>query len=152
MSLPHRISAGAIVFRENRVLLVRYPSSKGGSYVVAPGGGIDETEELPEAAVREAWEETGVVVSPVRPLAVENLVGGRSRACKFWFLCEWVSGEAQVTEGALAEGISQVRWFTREQLDREQVFPWFLKEHAWDELVSPDFAIAFRNLRRMEFE
>ena len=63
MSLPHRIAAGAIVVRDDMVLLLRYRDPGGGTYLVAPGGGVLEHESVADAAVRETFEETGVRVA-----------------------------------------------------------------------------------------
>jgi 8-oxo-dGTP pyrophosphatase MutT (NUDIX family) len=59
MRYEHRIAAGGIVVREGKVLLVRYRGGSG-TYVVAPGGAIEDGESLAGAAEREVEEETGV--------------------------------------------------------------------------------------------
>lgn len=53
MSLPHRIAAGAIVLKEEAIVLVRYRNEDGTSYLVAPGGAAQERESVADAAVRE---------------------------------------------------------------------------------------------------
>jgi len=61
-------SVTVLVFDEQeRVLLVRH--REGGKWV-APGGGIEPYEPPADAAVREMWEETGLLVEPVRILGV----------------------------------------------------------------------------------
>ena len=64
MSLSHLIAAGAIVVRDDTILLVRFRDPRGGTYLVGPGGGVVEHESVADAAVRETLEETGVWVAP----------------------------------------------------------------------------------------
>jgi len=40
MARKYRISAGAIIIENNRVLLVRSKNAREGNYLVAPGGGV----------------------------------------------------------------------------------------------------------------
>ncbi|HZR80799.1 MAG TPA: NUDIX domain-containing protein [Candidatus Binatia bacterium] len=57
-------SAAALVYDDaGRVLLVRH--SNGGVWL-APGGAVDPDESPQDAVVREVWEETGLLVEPVR--------------------------------------------------------------------------------------
>jgi 8-oxo-dGTP pyrophosphatase MutT (NUDIX family) len=52
----------------NRVLLVKHAAT---GMWVAPGGSIDPPDEYPaDAAVREMWEETGLLVEPSRVVGV----------------------------------------------------------------------------------
>ncbi len=50
-----------------RVLLVKH--SEGGVWVI-PGGGLDPEEQPADAVVRETWEETGLLVEPIRVVGV----------------------------------------------------------------------------------
>jgi 8-oxo-dGTP pyrophosphatase MutT (NUDIX family) len=60
-------AAAAIIFDEQgRVLLARH--TEGGWGTV--GGVVEPDEHLSDAAVREAWEETGLLVEPVRVIGV----------------------------------------------------------------------------------
>jgi len=151
MIRPHRITAGGITFREGAVLLVRYQSPTGGSYLVAPGGASLDDEGLCETVVREVLEETGVTVRPVKPLWIEDLVGFEFKMCKIWFLCEYVSGEVARTEGARLEGIVEAAWYRRELLRGEIVYPPPLMEHDWRSLGREDRPVVCLPLREMDF-
>jgi len=150
MSLPHRIAAGGITFREGAVLLVRYKDPTGGSYLVAPGGASLETEGVCETVVREALEETGVTVSPVKPLCIEDLIGYEFKMCKIWLLCEYASGEVTRTEDARIEGIVEAGWFRREQLRGETVFPRLVVEHDWHSFAHDDWRVQCLPIRKMD--
>ena len=68
MSKPHRIAAGGLIFRDEAILLVRYCDADGGTYLVGPGGGLEEDENVVQAIVREVEEETGITVRPQKRL------------------------------------------------------------------------------------
>ena len=61
-----KVDVRAVVFREDRILLVKEPNEAGWS---VPGGWADVGEPPSEAAAREALEESGYKVKPVRLLA-----------------------------------------------------------------------------------
>ena len=151
MSLPHRITAGGIIIREGTILLVRYQSPTGGSYLVAPGGASLDTEGICETAVREVLEETGVHVRPVKPLCIEDLTCREFKMCKIWLLCDYVSGEVARTEGARVEGIVEAGWYRREQLRSEIVYPSPLQEHDWRSFARDDWQVLCLPLREMDF-
>jgi 8-oxo-dGTP pyrophosphatase MutT (NUDIX family) len=52
---------------QDRVLLVKHAVAE---VWVAPGGSVDPHESPADAAVREMWEETGLLVEPIRVLGV----------------------------------------------------------------------------------
>ncbi len=65
-------SVTAIIFEENnRILLARHADTK---HWVAPGGSIEPNEKPVDAVIREALEETGLIVEPTKILGV---FGGR---------------------------------------------------------------------------
>ena len=150
-ALPHRIAAGAIVFSDGKVLLVRYPDENGGSYLVAPGGRAEEGETVSDAAVRETLEETGVAVAVRKVLFIEDLLCRRFKMCKVWFLCDVVGGEPQATDAAREEGIVEARWHSRAELESETVFPPILTQHDWAAFGSSDWTVKWSELRRPAF-
>ena len=60
MSKASRIAAGGLIFRDDAVLLVRYRNDNGGTYLVGPGGELEEDENVVQAIIRETMEETNV--------------------------------------------------------------------------------------------
>jgi 8-oxo-dGTP diphosphatase len=136
---PHRIAAGGIVLKEDAILLVRYGTAGGGSYLVGPGGALDSGENAVQAIIREAMEETGVLVRPHRVLWIEDLQCSRFKMCKIWMLCDIVSGSVMPTDGARAEGITKAGWFKKGQLEDEVVYPPPIMQHDWDEFRSDNW-------------
>jgi 8-oxo-dGTP pyrophosphatase MutT (NUDIX family) len=68
MTVGHRLTSRILLFDENdRVLLflTKAPDSSGFARWITPGGGVEPGETHQQAAVRELFEETGVVVDSV---------------------------------------------------------------------------------------
>jgi 8-oxo-dGTP diphosphatase len=131
MVREHRISAGAIIIEQGKILLVRYNDSNGNSYLVGPGGGTLENEEITQTVVREVHEETGLEVNPQRILFIEDLLSHHYRMVKIWFLCNIVGGKLENTQGAADEGITDAKWYRKDQLRNEVVYPAILLKQDW---------------------
>jgi 8-oxo-dGTP diphosphatase len=107
------VGVGAIVIDDGRVLLVKrgHPPLLGEWSI--PGGVLELGETLREAAVREAREETCLIVEPAELLGVYDRVlrddAGRIlyHYVLIDFLCRRVRGEARAADDA-----DEVRWFT----------------------------------------
>ena len=124
--MSYRIAAGALVVDRGRILLVREDFSPDGPFWVAPGGGVEGTEDLAAAAEREVREETGLSVRAVRLVYVEEGFDGTTRSVKFWFLATLIGSSEP--RGDLVAG-----WFARDALP-EEVYPLELRERFWTDL------------------
>ena len=150
---------------EDHILLVRYlfpretsgefgeeKKNGGGSFLLCPGGGVDRKEGLKDAVVREVFEETGLTVRAGKILMVEDFLTPYHRMQKTWFLCKYISGELlQQTVEAVEEGILEVGWFTRQDLNTETVFPSIIKTVCWQNFVSPGWETVYEGLRQISF-
>src|SRR5271169_1124621 len=111
------VGVGAIIIEDARVLLVKraHPPIQGQWSI--PGGVLEVGELVREAAVREAREETGLIVEPGDLLGVYDRVlrDAEQRVQYHYvlidFLCRRVGGELLAADDA-----AEVRWFTREEL------------------------------------
>jgi len=151
MEREFRISAGAIVINEDKVLLVRYLDSHGKSYLVGPGGGAFINESANQAVIREVKEETNLDVSPGKVLFVEDLLSKRHRITKIWFLCSLTGGKLAKTQGALDEEIIEVGWYRRDQLKNEIVYPSILSGHSWDAFFKNNWITLYAELQKVDF-
>lgn len=130
--MRHRISAGVIVDVENCILLVRHFKPSVYDFWVAPGGGVEGTEDLRAAVQRETREECGVEVEPLQIAYVEDLWNPEIRICKVWFLGRVVGGELTSTaSGAAAEHIVDAQFVARDDFRGKVVFPPVLCEQYW---------------------
>lgn len=116
------VGVGAIIIEGDRVLLVKraHPPIQGQWSI--PGGVLEVGEMVREAAIREAREETGLVVEPGELLGVyDRILRDAERRVQYHyvlidFLCRPIGGEVLAASDA-----AEVRWFIREQLPSLQL-------------------------------
>lgn len=151
MEREHRISAGAIIIQSGRILLVRYGDSSDKSFLVGPGGGVLSNEGINQAVIREVREETGLEVRPYKILFVEDLFSRRYRMVKIWLLCELIGGQLKNTQGAIDEGITEVGWYRKDQLQNEVVYPPVLLSCDWDSFFKDNWESKYLEPRNANF-
>lgn len=111
------VGVGSIIIERSRVLLVKraHPPIQGRWSI--PGGVLEVGEMVRDAAIREAREETGLIVEPGELLGVFDRVlrDSEERVQYHYvlidFLCRPVGGEL-----CAASDAEEVRWFTLEEL------------------------------------
>lgn len=133
--LTHRISSGALVLRDTRILLVHHLRPGVHDFWIAPGGGVEGDEELAQAAERETFEETGLIVRALRLAYIDEVFDARQRVLKFWFLADYVSGTLDTgANPAQGESIVEAGWFGRDSLPEGMLFPEPLGDRFWDDV------------------
>jgi len=98
-----------------------------------------DEESMTQALNREVKEETGLDINPVKLLFVEEFLSSQNRHVKIWFLCNVIDGTVEKTQGATEEGITEVRWYGRDGLTNEVVYPTVLLEESWDSFSAINF-------------
>ena len=150
--MKHRISAGALVQHEGKVLLVRHRKEGAYDFWVAPGGGVQGTESLAKAAEREVMEETGLNVVTERLIYVEEFYQPGTRHCKFWFAARFIGGTLNVeAPEAVSEYIVEAGWHAQEQVKSLEVFPQILHARYWQDQASGFPGLQHLGLREMAF-
>lgn len=97
--------AAAIVVHKGRVLMVRRRVKEGELSWQFPAGKVEPGEAREDAAVREAWEETGVTVAAVKLLGERvHCKTGRRMS---YTACRMLGGTAHVTD---AEELDEIAW------------------------------------------
>jgi 8-oxo-dGTP diphosphatase len=113
------VGVGAIIIEGGRVVLVKRAHPPLQAEWSIPGGVLEVGELVREAAVREAREETGLIVEPSELLGVyDRVLRDSEKRVQYHyvlidFLCRRVAGDL-----AAASDAAEVRWFTREELPR----------------------------------
>ncbi|UCD77701.1 MAG: NUDIX hydrolase [Desulfobacterales bacterium] len=115
-TLP-RVAVGAIVFKDNKVLLVRRGKPPAEDLWAIPGGSVEIGETLKAAAEREIFEETGITILAVEPVYtfdfIERDACGRTR---FHYVI--VDLTADYIRGDLRAGgdASAARWVSSDEI------------------------------------
>jgi 8-oxo-dGTP diphosphatase len=111
------VGVGAIIIEGDRVVLVKRAHPPLQAEWSIPGGVLEVGELVREAAMREAREETGLVVEPGELLGVyDRVLRNREQRVQYHyvlidFLCRRVAGELSAASDA-----AEVRWFGRDDL------------------------------------
>jgi ADP-ribose pyrophosphatase len=112
-----RVAVGAIVFKNDKVLLVRRGKPPAEDLWAIPGGRVEIGETLQEAAEREILEETGIAIRALEPVytfdVIDRDADGRTR---FHYVivdlaADYISGKPRAGDDA-----SAARWVSSEEL------------------------------------
>ncbi len=111
------VGVGAIIVEGSHVLLVKRAHPPLQAQWSIPGGVLEVGELVREAAIREAREETGLIVEPGELLGVyDRVLRDPEQRVQYHyvlidFLCRRMGGELQAADDA-----AEVRWFTQDEL------------------------------------
>jgi len=106
---PNRplVAVGAVVFKEDKVLLVLRAKPPAENHWTIPGGSVELGETLQEAAEREIWEETGLTILAGEPVYTFDLIERDSNGeILFHYVivdlaADYVSGELRPGDDAI---------------------------------------------------
>ena len=121
-SLFPQVGVSAVVFKDQKVLLVKRsrPPSQGKWSI--PGGRLELGETLQEAAEREILEETGVVIRASKPVYIFDVVDrDTAGAIRFHYVivdlaADYISGDPAANDDAL-----DARWVSAHELGTLEV-------------------------------
>ena len=110
-------AVGAVVFKDDCVLLVKRKNPPAKGLWAIPGGKIKFGERLQTAAEREIFEETGLVVKAAEPVFSFDVIERDSEGnIKFHYviidlIAEYVNGELKAQDDA-----AEARWIHRDEI------------------------------------
>ena len=112
-----RVAVGAVVFKEDRVLLVRrgQPPAKGRWAI--PGGSVEIGETLQQAAEREIREETGIRIRANKPIYTFDVIErDESEGIRFHYVITDLSADYVSGELAAGDDAVEARWVSAEEI------------------------------------
>ena len=102
----------AVITNGDKVLLIeRAPTVRGGGYWAPVSGEVEPGESQEAAVAREAMEEVGLTVRPLRKVW-EN-ISSRGTFRLHWWLAEYVAGELVLEK----REVSDARWLTAGEIN-----------------------------------
>ena len=112
------VGVGAVVWRDDRVLLIRRGRPPRLGQWSLPGGAQQVGETLVEAIVREVREETGLTVERVRFLTTVDLIE-READARIRYHYTLIDYTAEAPEGVATAGddAAAVGWFALDELE-----------------------------------
>jgi ADP-ribose pyrophosphatase len=112
-----RVAVGAVVFNNDRVLLVRRGQPPSEDLWAIPGGSVEIGETLQKAAEREIIEETGITIRAGKPVyTFDSIVRDSAGKIRFHYVivdlgADYISGDPTAGDDAL-----DARWVTAQEI------------------------------------
>ncbi len=119
----------AILIENNKVLCISC-KYEDGEYFLFPGGGLEAGETMEEAAIREMFEETGLIVKSKKLIYINDWIKDRktnTRVLNVFFLVERIGG--QIIQGEKDGGkVKEIVWISLSDLNKIDFRPKYLAE------------------------
>ncbi|MBW1858784.1 MAG: NUDIX hydrolase [Deltaproteobacteria bacterium] len=112
------MAVGAIVIRDDRVLLVKRSKPPGEGLWAIPGGRVELGETLQQAAEREIMEETGLTIQAKNPVYTFEVIEPDDAAKpRFHYVIVDLIAEYEKGELNPGDDASEARWVTPQGLE-----------------------------------
>jgi len=118
------LAVGAVVFKDDKVLLVKRGNPPAQGAWAIPGGCVELGETLKAAAEREVFEETGIVIEAGDPIfSFESIHRDDEDRVRFHYYIVDLAATYISGEPAAGDDAQNVGWISREGLGRLNVNP-----------------------------
>jgi len=120
------VRVSGIVFKEEKVALVKHENKHNGVYYLLPGGGLERDETIEECAIREVKEEIGLDVK-IKSLAYyEDVVSDDDHTLHLIFRCEIIGGKVENLDPD--KKVKDIIFMDEEEFRKVKFFPEKLKK------------------------
>jgi len=135
----NRINTGVLLFKNDKILLVKHVDPNDGyEFWVPPGGGVQESESIHDAAKREVYEETGLDVDiQETPIYIRQFISKTYNQNNLTlYLIGTINGGIETIKNIIGKGedeqfIKELRYFNKEEIQKINAFPKMLKDQLW---------------------
>lgn len=112
---------GVLVVRNGKILAGSRIERAGKGKLCGPGGHIEPGETPEQGAMREAYEEFGIICNELKPLGVQTGRGSHGNSAVF--LCSDFTGEPNTDE----EEMTEPQWIQPSEITEEEAYPPFFQ-------------------------
>ncbi|MER2519899.1 MAG: NUDIX hydrolase [Bdellovibrionales bacterium] len=113
------IGIGLVIWREDKVLLVKRAHEPRAGEWSLPGGKQEWGETIMQAAVREAREETGLDIAPLGIItAIDSLTQARDKTIAYHYTLIEVLAESREGKAAAGDDALDVRWAAPDEVEK----------------------------------
>jgi len=118
------VAVGAVVFRNNCVLLVRRGKAPSKDLWAIPGGSVEIGETLQKAAEREVLEETGIKIRAGRPIYTFDVIErDEDNKIRFHYVIVDLAGNYVSGELTAGDDAAEARWVSAPEINDLEVSP-----------------------------
>ena len=115
-----RVGAGAIIIKDNMILLAKRKGSYFAGMWGSFGGSVEFNETPADAVKREAREELGIEVGNIKFITCADMVVEGKHVIDISFTADIISGEPSICEPDFAETVG---WFPLDNLPSPLFYP-----------------------------
>lgn len=129
------ISAGALIMRDEKLLMVNHDWGPEQSFWVPPGGSLEGQESIFDCVQREAFEETGLQVAPKKIVYVQEFANAERHFVKFFIWCEANNTAVTLANREPEETfLKEARFMNATDMNGQTIYPPVLRDQFWQDL------------------